>query len=75
MMVLHGGRPRASLSTFSPPRGSQLFSPTGRALLALKQGRRRLSQTPFVEHDPTGLTRGFGVGGEWESTLEIEIAF
>jgi hypothetical protein len=74
-MVLHGGRPRATLSTFSPPQSSQPLFPSGRVSPPLAQGGRRLPQAPFVEHDATGSTRSFGVDGKRERSLEVEIAF
>jgi hypothetical protein len=74
-MVLHGGRPRATLSTFSPPQGSQPLSPSQRASPTLAQGGRRLPQTPFVEYDTAGSTPSFGVDREGEGALEVAIAF
>jgi hypothetical protein len=74
-MVLHGGRPRATLSTFSPPQSSRPFSPSGRVRPALAQRGLRLPQTPFVEHDAAGSTRSFRIDGKRERAFEVEITF
>jgi hypothetical protein len=74
-MVLRGGPPRATLSTFSPPQSSQPLSPSGRVSPALAQGCRRFPQTPFVEHDAVGLACGPYVDGKGERSLEVKITF